>query len=125
MAAASIQAERLRRFLAPAHALPAADDRCWQARGAADTPAADAACELYLAIEAGQVADAAFTLFGPPIAVCCADWLCEVLIGRTMNHIRGLSVQDMERALALAPDERYAALLVIDALANAGVNLGS
>ncbi len=91
----------------------------------ADTPAADAACEVYLAVDATGIVDAAFTLFGPPIAVSCADWLCESLIGRTIAQARGLSGQDVECALALAPDERYAGMLVVDAVANAAVNLGS
>lgn len=120
-----VAAERRRRFFAPAHALHACGAAAWHACGVADTPAADAVCELYLTVEADLVSRAAFTLYGPPVAIVCADWLCETLTGRTIAFARGLPVQDLEHALALAPDERYGALLAMDALANALANLGS
>lgn len=129
MDVAPIQAERRRRFLSPAHVLKLGPDHTWQARGVADTPTADAVCELYLAVDAGRIIDVAFALYGPPVAIACADWLCETAVGRTIAAARGLSeqewAQDMEHALALAADERYAAMLAIDALASALLDLGS
>ncbi|HLQ85393.1 MAG TPA: iron-sulfur cluster assembly scaffold protein [Salinisphaeraceae bacterium] len=113
--------ERLRRFLQPDHALHAR--RTWQARGAADTPGADALCEIYLAIADEQIVEAAFAAYGPPIVVACADWLCEQLGGRTIAVMRGLSEADLQAALALAAEERYAGMLVFDALQDALANL--
>ena len=114
-------AHNLQRFLAPAHAVTGRRD--WQAMGAAGTPAADASCEIYLALDQQRIVEAAFALYGPPVAIVCADWLCEQLAGRTIAAARGLSSKDVYAALALAPAERYAAVLVIDALAKALVNL--
>ena len=116
-----MSAPSMQRFLAPAHAV--ADRGGWQAVGVADTPAADASCEIYLALDRQRIVEAAFALYGPPVAIACADWLCEQLAGRTIGAARGLSSKDVHAALALAPAERYAAVLVIDALAKALVNL--
>jgi len=109
------------RFLAPRHAL----DKCaiiqWQGRGVANTPAADAQCRMLLALaeDETRIAQAAFAMFGPPVAIACADWACEWLADRTITAARSLNVQDFEQALSLAPEQRYGALLVVDALANA------
>ena len=121
------------RFLAPRQAYANCDIIQWQGVGEADTPGADALCRLYLqtgaaageANESTRIARAAFAAFGPPMVIACADWACEWLGERTIADARGLSVQDFEAALALSPSDRYAALLVIDALASALVNLGS
>ncbi|MES1927299.1 FeS cluster assembly scaffold IscU [Salinisphaera sp. T31B1] len=93
----------------------------WQGSGSADTPGADAVCRMLLCLgEDGQrIKHAAFEVFGPPVAVACADWACEWLSDRTIAAARSLSVKDFEQALALAPSQRYAALLVADALAEA------
>lgn len=119
--------ECLRRFLAPAHAV--GDRRGWQAIGAADTPAADALCEIYLtidgAVEQGCILDAAFAVYGPPVVVACADWLCERLAGRTIGSASGLSMQAMQTALALSAQQRYGAILVIDACKDALAQLKS
>lgn len=121
----SAAAECRERFLAPAHAV--AGRQGWQAVGSADTPAADAVCEIYLTIDAAaepvRIGDAAFALYGPPVAIACADWLCSQLAGRTIAAARGLSVQDMQTALALTPEARYAGLLALDALDDALANL--
>lgn len=111
------------RFLAPAHALTAAGE--WQAVGRADTPAADAVCELYLAVEQGRIRTAAFACYGPPVAIACADWVCEQLQGRTIAAVRGLCAEDVETALVLAPQARYGAMLALDALNNAIAELKS
>lgn len=123
--------ERLRRFLAPAHAV--GDRQPWHATGCADTPAADALCEIYLsvddssdgAVDGWRIVDTGFALYGPPVAVACADWLCEQLVGRTIADVRGLPSERMQTALALAPAERYGAMLAFDALNNAMANLKS
>ncbi|GAB3670122.1 iron-sulfur cluster assembly scaffold protein [Salinisphaera aquimarina] len=119
----------LPRFLAPRHALAECDIIEWHGDGVADTPGADARCRLRVEIDtrgdAPRIRRAVFSVFGPPVAVACADWACEWLGDRTIDAARGLMVEDFEQALALAPGERYAALLVIDALASVLVNLGS
>ena len=108
------------RFLRPQHALADCVIMQWQGSGHADTPAADAHCQLCLAAqgEAGSeyIAQAAFAVFGPPVAIACADWACEWLQGRTIETARSLNSKDFDKALCLAPAERYAALLVLDAL---------
>lgn len=119
----------LQRFLRPRFALAELGPMVWQGVGEADTPAADARCRLYLGTDGNggdiSIASAGFAAFGPPVVVACADWACERLANRTIGQARSLSVRDFEQALALAPQERYAALLVIDALASALDNLGS
>lgn len=116
---------RLQRFLRPRHAAQECAIIQWHGKGEADTPAEDAVCRLYLACEDGKIATAAFAVFGPPVVVACADWACEWLTQRTIDAARGLTVQEFERALVLAPSERYAALLALDALASALADLGS
>jgi len=113
--------ERRRRFLAPQHGVD--DQQAWQALGTADTPAADALCELYLQVDGDIITAAGFALYGPPIAVACADWLCEALHNRTIETAHCLSMHDLQTALALAPQERYGAMLVLDALLDAITNL--
>lgn len=116
------------RFLAPRHALSECAIIQWQGVGDADTPGEDAQCRIHLACEQEdnerRIVAAAFAAFGPPVVVACADWLCEQLRDRTINDARSLKLRDIEQALALAPGERYAALLAIDALASALGNLG-
>lgn len=113
----------LPRFLAPQHAICNHDSIEWQGIGRAETPAEDAHCAFHVALVTGdgtaRVAAAAFTVFGPPVAVACADWACERSCGRTVDAARALGLRDAERELALAPDQRYAALLALDALAAA------
>lgn len=109
------------RFLAPQHAFAAGTK--WQVVGRADTPAADAVCELYLAVEQGRITAAAFTCYGPPVAIACADWVCEQLRGRTIAAACGLCAEDVETALVLAPQARYGAMLALDALNNAIADL--
>jgi len=87
--------------------------------GRADTPAADAVCDMHLTLDGQRIVAIRFAVYGPPVAVACADWLCETATGRTIDAARGLSIQDMEQALALTPEQRYGALLALDALANA------
>ena len=111
------------RFLAPRHALADCVIMQWQGVGRADTPGADARCAIYLAVDgqaaAARIATAAFAVFGPPVAIASADWVCEQLTGCTIAQARCLGGRDLEQALGLAPAERYAALLVLDALADA------
>lgn len=116
-AAAASAGERLRRFLRPRHVLQAVSPGAMVGR--ADTPAADAVCEIHLAIDAGRIVEARFAVYGAPLTVACADWLCEYISGRTIVAARGLSTQDMQTALALAAEERFAAMLALDALHNA------
>lgn len=107
----------LARFLCPQFALGGAVAGALVGR--ADTPAADAVCELQLGLDEAGIVDMRFAVYGPPIAVACADWLCETATGRTIGAVRGLSIQDVVQALALAPEQRYGALLALDALADA------
>lgn len=115
--AAAIADERLQRFLRPRHVLQG--EAPGAIVGRADTPAADAVCEIHLGIDAGRIVEARFAAYGAPLTVACADWLCEYISGRTIAATRGLSTQDMQAALALAAEERFAAMLALDALHNA------
>lgn len=114
---AATRAECMQRFLHPQHAL--LDGLSGFVCGHAGTPAADAVCEMYLLVDEGRIVDMRFALYGPPVAIACADWLCEYLIDRTIMFARGLSMQEIQAALSLASQERYAAILVLDALADA------
>ena len=112
------------RFLAPAYSAAGAEAIEWQARGYADTPAADAQCRILLSLNGaagrgGLIARAGFEVLGPAIVVGCADWVCEWLSQTTIEQARALSVSDVEQALDVAPSQRYAALLVTDALTQA------
>lgn len=116
----------MRRFLSPSHAFDDCVIDKWHSEGAADTPGEDARCRIWLRRDdTTQDLQAVFALFGPPIAVAAADWLCEQVCGETIETARGLTPRDVEQALALAPAQRYAGLLVIDALASALANLGT
>lgn len=116
----------LARFLAPAYAAGYRVSEEWQGEGMADTPGADARCRIWLRREEHtQCLQAVFALFGPPVAVAAADWVCEQVCRETIETASGLTPRDVEQALALPPAQRYAGLLVIDALANALVNLGT
>lgn len=114
------------RFLAPGHAINYCYIEGWYCEGAADTPSADARCRIWLRrLYDTDGLQAMFALFGPPVAVAAADWVCEQICGETIETASGLTPRDVEQALALAPAQRYAGILVIDALANALVNLGT
>lgn len=118
----------LARFLAPRHALVDCAIIQWHGVGEADTPGADARCRIHLACATdaavGPIAAAAFSVFGPPVAVACADWLCEQVAQTHIGEAGDIEPRYIEQALALAPEERYAALLATDALASALNNLG-
>lgn len=115
----------LSRFLAPERAIEYCASEQWHSEGVADTPGADARCHIWLRRdEQTQTLQAVFALFGPPVAVAAADWVCEQVCGETIEAARGLTPRHVEQALALTPPQRYAGVLVIDALANALVNLG-
>ena len=113
------EAPWLGRFLRPRHAACECDIIQWKGSGEADTPAADAHCRLFVDAAEGVIASAAFAAFGPPVVIACADWVCEWLSGRTIDAARSLTVREFEQALVLAPHERYAGLLVLDALTGA------
>lgn len=112
------------RFLCPAHAVGPDRANRWAVSGAADTPGEDARCRIFLALDDTDRVRAGFAAFGPPVVVACADWLCERVTGQTVEFTRTLTLADVEKALALAPTQRYAGLVAIDALANAVINLG-
>lgn len=114
---------RLQRFLSPKYA--ANGEMSHAFAGRASTPAADAVCELYINVDDERIVDMRFALYGPPVAVVCADWLCEYATGRTIKCVCGLSSQDMHAALALAPEERFGAILALDALTNAMTQMES
>lgn len=112
------------RFLGPAQSAANCDIIEWHGMGFADTPASDAQCRIMIGIDSEAGADvritrAAFEVLGPPVAIACADWLCEWLEHRTVGEAGDLSVTAIEKALEIAPSQRYAALLVIDALVKA------
>ncbi|MAS09012.1 MAG: hypothetical protein CMN26_02925 [Salinisphaera sp.] len=122
----------LSRFLAPRHAIAECAIIQWHGLGEADTPGEDAHCRIQLACEHGgddgRIVAAAFAAFGPPVVVACSDWVCEQVEDRTIKDARSLNLRAIEQALVLAAGERYAALLVMDALdmalARASSNLG-
>lgn len=113
------------RFLAPHYGLSASAVDDWQASGAADTPGEDARCRIWLGYAADAQLIARFAVFGPPVAIAAADWICEQVDGHRLEAVYNLTATNVERALALAPAQRYAGLLATDALANALVNMGS
>lgn len=114
----------LGRFLAPRYAVSPVDSSRWSAAGSAETPGADARCRIFLGVAPTGALTAGFAVYGPPVAIAAADWLCEQVIGVTVEMATALDARAVEQALSLAPEERYAALLVADALANALSNLG-
>jgi|AntDeeMetagen681_2_1112603.scaffolds.fasta_scaffold02260_3 NifU-like protein involved in Fe-S cluster formation len=113
----------LLRFLAPRHALCDHAISQWHGVGEADTPGEDARCGMYLALAQNdgekRIVAAAFTAFGPPVVVACADWFCQRLNECTIEDARSLDLRAAEHDLALAPEQRYAALLISDALSAA------
>ena len=119
-------AERIQRFLAPRYALNRGKVD-WQAVGEADTPGEDARCRIGLVSDTrtSHITDIGFRVFGPSVTIACADWLCERLMKRTLTEARKITINDFQEPLALMPSERYAAILVLDALANALCNLRS
>ncbi|MGB7756674.1 MAG: iron-sulfur cluster assembly scaffold protein [Salinisphaera sp.] len=112
------------RFLRPGYAVDPAALDAWPASGAAETPGEDARCRVFLALDETGCLRAAFAAFGPPVVVACADWVCERVAGQAVEFTRIITLADVEKALALAPTQRYAGLVAIDALANAVINLG-
>lgn len=110
------------RFLAPRHALPADADRSRFVVGRATTPGTDARVALFLAQEpaAGESGlTACFAVYGPPVLIACADWVCEQLGADGVNTARCPSTRVIESALALAAEDRFAVVAVQDALADA------
>lgn len=110
------------RFLAPSHALPASADRSRFLVGRAATPGADARVALFLASntaggESGS--NAYFAVYGPPVLIACADWICENLGDVGINTTRCPSIRVIESALSLAAEDRFAAVAVQEALADA------
>lgn len=111
------------RFLQPGHAVGPALSSRWQASGQAQTPGADARCRVFVSVTDDGRLQTGFAAFGPPVVVACADWLCEWAEQQTPATAAAVRLADIEQALALTATQRYAGLLVMDALANALTNL--
>lgn len=111
--------EHLRpRFAMLSHALEpgATTDQAWS--GHADTPAGDDVIQLWLFVDDGRIARAAFRAHGGVATLCAADWLCEHLTGRSVTaaEINAATILD---ALALPRVAMPSALLAADALSAA------
>lgn len=111
------------RFLQPGHAVDPASSAKWQASGQAQTPGADASCRVFVSVAGDGRLQAGFAAFGPPVVIACADWLCEWAEQQTPSTASAVTLKDIEQALALSATQRYAGLLVMDALANALMKL--
>lgn len=115
----------LERFLTPAYAVDASPGEVWVQGELAQTPGEDARCRVFLRVDASGCLQAAFSAFGPPVVIACADWLCERVAGLPVEAAGCVSAREVEKALALMPTQRYAGLLAIDALERAIIILKS
>lgn len=72
--------------------------------------------KLAVKVEQGRIAKARFLCRGCTTAIACASQLTELLIGKSLDQLRTISVEDLAQALGgLPPETIHGAHLAIDA----------
>ncbi|NNC25769.1 hypothetical protein HKX42_02620 [Salinisphaera sp. USBA-960] len=121
------------RFLTPRYALASEANEAGFTVGRASTPAGDTRVALFVAASSDAPTgwSARFAVFGPPVLIACADWVCEYLSGSANARCSMAfgsgggdaaacpSIMVFERELNLAAADRFAAIMVQDAVVNA------
>lgn len=95
--------------------------------GEAGTPASEAVLALHIQVEGGRIRAASFQAYGCVSTIAAGSWVARWLEGRSLQEAVALEAEDIDRALALAPEKRFCALLAKDALqaALAGKDAGA
>jgi nitrogen fixation NifU-like protein len=89
-------------------------------RGVATNPVCGDLLHLYIKITDGRITAASFKVQGCPPSVAAGSALTEMITGLTVEEARGLTPQDVTRALETLPrNKEHCAVLAIDALRSA------
>ena len=73
--------------------------------------------KLWAVEREGRIADVKFKVTGCIPAVACASWLTEMMIGKLVAELRGVTATQIEAALDGLPSaSRHASVLVADGL---------
>lgn len=83
----------------------------------ASNPVCGDILDLAVIVRDGRVTAARFRARGCPPAVACSSLLTELLIGKTLDQLRGITAEQIDIALGgLPPASRHAGQLAEDAL---------
>lgn len=89
--------------------------------GESEDPTCGDLARFYLRVVEGKVAEARFQTYGCGPSIAASSLATELVRGRVVEELAGLTPQAVERALGGLPEERrHAATLVVDALRAAG-----
>lgn len=89
--------------------------------GESEDPTCGDLARFYLRVVEGKVAEARFQTYGCGPSIAASSLATELVRGRAVEELAGLTPQAVERALGGLPEERrHAATLVVDALRAAG-----
>lgn len=89
--------------------------------GESEDPTCGDLARFYLRVVEGKVAEARFQTYGCGPSIAASSLATELVRGRAVEELGGLTPQAVERALGGLPEERrHAATLVVDALRAAG-----
>ena len=73
--------------------------------------------KLWVVEREGRIAEVKFKVTGCIPAVACASWLTEVIIGKPVDELRGVTPAEIEAALDGLPSaSRHASVLASDGL---------
>jgi NifU-like protein involved in Fe-S cluster formation len=79
---------------------------------------------FYLRMQGGRVSEARFQTYGCGPSIAAASLVTELIQGRTVEELDGLTPAGVERALGGLPEERrHAATLVVEAIRAAAAQL--
>src|SRR5699024_11171833 len=102
------------RFLAPRFVAKKTTGWPWQ--GHATAAGSDAVCSIYIKPSQDRIEAVGFRVYGPPVCVAAADYLCELVSKTTQQQLADMNIRQIEQALTLTTTERYSAMLALDAL---------
>lgn len=73
--------------------------------------------KLWAVVRDGKIAEVKFKTAGCVPAVACGSWLTEMLLGKPLAELPGVTAEQIEAALeGLPPASRHASVLAADAL---------
>lgn len=73
--------------------------------------------KLWAVVRDGKIAEVKFKTAGCVPAVACGSWLTEMLLGKPLAELTGVTAEQIEAALeGLPPASRHASVLAADAL---------
>ncbi len=69
--------------------------------------------------EGGRISDVRFQAYGPPALIAAGSWMCEAILGRSLEEAQQIDYQAIVAALELPPARLHCALLTQDVVAAA------